>query len=110
MKPTWLMDEYAIIRLTSRWVSATTAPNARLKMARTHTTGRQSACTVGNEVTKIRSRAANAPALATAAINPATGDGDPSYTSGDHMWNGTAATLNPKPTRSSASPASSTPF
>jgi len=37
-------------------------------------------------------------------MKPVTGVGAPWYTSGVHMWNGTAATLNPKPTRISAAP------
>ena len=32
------------------------------------------------------------------AIQAVTGAGAPSYASGAHWWNGTAATLNPKPT------------
>src|SRR4051794_22018373 len=32
------------------------------------------------------------------ATNAAAGVGAPSYASGAHKWNGTAATLNPKPT------------
>src|SRR6478735_1645084 len=39
--------------------------------------------------------------------NAVIGVGAPSYTSGAHMWNGTAAILKPNPTRSSAIPASS---
>ena len=78
MKPTWLIDEYAIIRFTSRWVSATTAPSTKLSRARTQIIGCQSARRVGNEVTNTRRMAANAPALATAAMNPATGEGEPS--------------------------------
>ena len=54
--------------------------------------------------------AANAPALATAAMNPVTGEGAPWYTSGVHMWKGTAATLKAKPTIISARPASSRPL
>ncbi len=54
--------------------------------------------------------AAKAPALATAAMNPVTGDGAPWYTSGVHMWNGTAATLKAKPTIRSARPASRRPL
>ena len=42
-------------------------------------------------------------------MNAVTGVGAPWYTSGVHMWNGTAATLNPRPTSSSARPSSSTP-
>src|ERR1019366_5281275 len=110
MKPTWLMDEYAIIRFTSRCMRATTAPTSRLSTASAQMIGCQSARTVPKDETNTRSKAAKAPALATAAMNPATGDGEPSYTSGDHMWNGTAAILNPKPTSSRARPASSTPF
>ena len=39
-------------------------------------------------------------------MNAVTGVGAPWYTSGVHTWNGTAATLNPSPTSSSATPAS----
>ena len=72
--------------------------------------GRQSDSTTPKDENNTRSIAANAPALATAAMNPVTGEGAPWYTSGVHMWNGTAAILNPKPTNSSARPASSSPL
>ena len=39
-----------------------------------------------------------------------TGVGAPWYTSGVQVWNGTAATLNPRPTSSSAMPASKVPL
>ncbi len=42
------------------------------------------------------------------AIHAVTGAGAPSYASGAHWWNGTAATLKPKPTsisRTAAAPA-----
>jgi len=42
-------------------------------------------------------RAANAAALEPTARNAVTGVGAPSYTSGDHIWNGTAEILKPKP-------------
>ena len=77
MNPAWLIDEYAIIRLTSRCDSATTAPTTRLRTARAHTMGCQSARRVPKEEMKTRSRAANAPTLATAAMNPVTGEGEP---------------------------------
>ncbi len=51
----------------------------------------------GNASMSTRTREANAAALTPVAMNPATGVGEPSYTSGAHMWNGTAATLKPKP-------------
>ena len=46
-------------------------------MAITQMTGCQSVRTVPNEETKTRSKPANAPALATAAMKPVTGDGEP---------------------------------
>ena len=52
---------------------------------------------------------ANAAVLTAAAMNPVTGDGAPWYTSGVHMWNGTAPTLNANPTSINASPPSSSP-
>ena len=72
--------------------------------------GRQSVDTTPKDEKSTRSMAANAPALATAAMKPVTGEGAPWYTSGVHMWNGTAATLNAKPTSISDSPASSRPL
>src|SRR5947209_18692379 len=54
--------------------------------------------------------AAKAAALDADAVKPVTGDGAPSYTSGVHMWNGTAATLNAKPTRSRARPENRRPL
>ena len=61
----------------------------------------------GNASSQTRRNAANAAAFTVAAMYAVIGVGAPSYTSGAHMWNGTAATLNPKPTSSSAMPTSS---
>ena len=72
--------------------------------------GRQSVSMTPKEEKRTRSMAAKAPAFATAAMNPVTGDGAPWYTSGVHMWKGTAATLKEKPTSIRASPASSRPL
>src|SRR5665213_532853 len=110
MKPAWLIDEYAIIRLMSFCTRAAMAPTRRLRIAIPQTIGCQSDLKVPNDDTKTRSKAANAPALAMAAISPVTGDGEPWYTSGDHIWNGTAAILKPNPTNSRARPANSTPL
>ena len=55
------------------------------------------------------SSAANPAALVADAMKAVTGLGAPSYTSGVHMWNGTAATLNARPTSSNTMPASSVP-
>ena len=43
-------------------------------------------------------RATNPAALDATLKNAVTGVGAPSYTSGAHWWNGTALTLNAKPT------------
>ena len=65
------------------------------------------ALTPANPWTSTRNSAAKAAAFTPVAMNAVTGVGAPSYTSGAHMWKGTAATLNPKPTISNANPASS---
>src|SRR5579859_1008765 len=49
-----------------------------------------------------RSKTAKAAALGAVDMNPTTGAGAPSYTSGVHTWNGAAATLKPRPTNISA--------
>ena len=72
--------------------------------------GFQSVETTPKDVNSTRSMAANAPALATADMNPVTGEGAPWYTSGVHMWKGTAATLKAKPTSMRAKPASNSPL
>jgi hypothetical protein len=51
-----------------------------------------------------RTIAAKAAAFTAALIIAVTGVGAPSYTSGVHMWNGTAAILKPNPTPTSARP------
>src|ERR1700756_999763 len=50
----------------------------------------------------MRSSTANAAAFGAVDMNPTTGAGAPSYTSGVQTWNGAAATLNPRPTNISA--------
>ena len=53
--------------------------------------------------------AAIAADLTAAAMNAVTGVGAPSYASGAHMWNGTAATLKPNATTSMNAPAITSP-
>ena len=53
--------------------------------------------------------AAIAAALTAAAMNAVTGVGAPSYASGAHMWNGTAAILKPNATTSRNPPAITRP-
>ena len=55
-------------------------------------------------VEKTRKRAAKPAIFAPAAMKAVTAVGAPWYTSGVHMWNGTAATLKPNPTRMRAAP------
>src|SRR3954468_14812590 len=52
-------------------------------------------------VRSTRSSIANPPAFTTAAMYVVAGVGAPSYASGAHMWNGTALTLNARPTKTS---------
>ena len=47
---------------------------------------------------------ANAASFEAVPMNTVTHVGDPSYTSGIHMWNGTAPSLNPIPTMRNAMP------
>ena len=58
----------------------------------------------GNASIRIRTSAAKAAAFTPVAMKPLTGVGEPSYTSGAHMWNGTAETLKPMPMSSSPRP------
>ena len=59
---------------------------------------------LANALPSTRMMAAKAAAFTPAAMKPVTGVGAPSYASGAHMWNGTAATLNASATRMKYSP------
>src|SRR3954447_20870761 len=107
MNPAWLIDEYASIRFTSVCATARTEPTIIVATASAYTYGCQSALYASNVTTNTRSRPANAAAFTAEAMNATTGVGDPWYTSGVHVWNGTAAILNPNPTSSRPNPASS---
>src|SRR3989442_7052461 len=104
MKPACATLEYASIRFTSDWAMARTLPTITVTAARAHTTGVQSHVSGWNATSRTRMRAKNAATLVAADMNAVTGAGAPWYTSGVHMWNGTAATLNPKPTATNADP------
>src|ERR687898_395991 len=97
------------MRFTSFWTTAATLPTTSDAIASAPTAGRQSFRNSGNDTWNTRTRAANPATLVADDMNAVTGVGAPWYTSGVHMWNGTAATLNPRPTRSSPRPMSSTP-
>src|SRR6266704_5174107 len=76
-------------------------------MTASHQTMSRQTPTPANPSSSTRNSAVKAAALTPVAMNAVTGVGAPSYTSGAHMWNGTAATLNANPTSSSARPAGS---
>ena len=76
-----------------------------MTIASTSNSSRQSALIAGSPSRKIRSSIANDAAFDPTERNAVIGVGAPSYTSGAHMWNGTAAILKPMPatTRMTAS-------
>src|SRR5678816_736590 len=87
------MDEYASILLMFGCATAMTFPRIMVSAAITQIPSTQRGCRVGNAVRKIRNSTAKPAALGPTDMNPVTGDGAPSYTSGVHMWNGATATL-----------------
>src|SRR5215211_746778 len=58
----------------------------------------------GNAVANTRSNAAKPAILAPEDMKAVTAVGEPWYTSGVHIWKGTAAILKPSPTRIKAAP------
>src|SRR5262245_60669880 len=91
------MLEYARSRLMSVWAIARMAPATIDSADSTQITGCQSQVTGWNATLNTRISAANAATLVAADMNPVTAVGAPWYTSGAHMWNGTAETLNANP-------------
>src|SRR5512137_1668594 len=94
------MLEYASIRFRFICATPTTVPSTMVTAASPQNTGYQVACSGWNAVAITRTKAANAAAFTPVDMKPDTMVGAPSYASGVHMWNGTADTLNPKPTSS----------
>src|SRR4029453_19635394 len=91
------------MRLRFDWASATTLPTVIVSAAIPHNSPDQSACAPPSATTSTRMSAAKAAALDPVAMKEVIVVGAPWYTSGDHMWNGTAEILNPKPPRMSPS-------
>ena len=87
--------------------SAAKLPTASEAQTSTATVTVQRCSSAGNAVISTRSITASAAVFVAADMNPVTGVGAPSYTSGVHMWNGAAEVLKPKPTSSIASPPTS---
>src|ERR1051326_3599805 len=97
------MLEYASIRLMLDCETPTTVPMIIVAAATTQRMLPQPVRSGSNAERNTRTNAANAAALTPVDMNPVTEDGAPSYASGVHIWNGTAETLNAKPTSSSPS-------
>src|SRR5215472_669597 len=95
------------MRLTSRWVTASTLPPIRVRIATAQSTGVQLGVTGCSATTKMRTNPTKAATLVPTDMNAVTEVGAPTYTSGVHAWNGTAETLKQKPTAIRPSPASS---
>src|SRR6202007_2814650 len=93
--PACAIEEYASSRLMLVWTRAPTFPRVIERAAKTQRTQRRPGALMANTT---RRRTANAAALGAVDINPTTGAGAPSYTSGVQTWNGATATLNPRPT------------
>src|SRR5215831_16230648 len=100
------MLEYASMRLMLACATPTTVPTIIVAAATTQTMPLQLGRSGSNAARKTRTKAANAAAFTPVDMNPVTAGGAPSYASGVHMWNGTAATLKEKPTRRNAIDAS----
>ena len=103
-KPACAMEEYASNRLRLRCTRPIALPTTMVAMARPTTARCQLTNSPPKASSHTRRKTANAAAFTVAAMYAVTGFGEPSYTSGAHMWNGTVATLNPKPTSSNAMP------
>ena len=92
------MLEYASMRLMLLWSTPTIVPTIIVSAEITVSTGIQSPCNGSSVERNTRTNAANAAAFTAVDMNAVTTVGAPSYASGVHMWNGTAETLNAKPT------------
>ena len=95
------MLEYASMRRTFRCTTPATAPSIIDAADSIQMTGSHCGCSPPKADMNTRTKAANAAAFTPADMKAVTTAGAPSYASGVHMWNGTADTLNAKPTSSS---------
>ena len=78
MKPAWLIDEYASMRLALRWIRASEAPTTVVRTTSTQMIGRQVSIWVPSAEITTRTNAAKAPTLTIEAMKPVTGVGAPS--------------------------------
>src|SRR4051812_14314988 len=98
MNPPWAMLEYASRRTMFVCRKATTLPTVIVSAAITHMNGRYTSVACGKARYTSRIKATKPAAFDATLRNAVTGVGAPSYVSGAHVWNGTALTLNAKPT------------
>src|ERR1700680_2804996 len=87
-----------------RWPMAAKAPRPMEAMERKTVICCHWGTTVGNASIATRTNSATAATLGAAEKKAVTGVGAPSYTSGVHMWNGTADTLNARPAKRKTRP------
>src|SRR6266508_5933150 len=104
MYPAWAILEYANSRLMLVREMAIRLPRIIVNAEMPQSTPVISVAMEGNAVVKTRSSAANPAIFAPAAMKAVTAVGEPWYTSGVHIWKGTAAILKPSPTRMRAAP------
>ena len=102
--PIWPMELYAISLFKFFWPIAATAPkiidaNDKKIIIICHWSIKLINGTYKNLINTV-----NAATLGTIAKNKVTDVGEPSYTSGAHIWKGTADILNDRPTRIKTSP------
>src|SRR5206468_12138111 len=93
------MLEYASIRFTFDCATPTTVPTIIVAAAIAHAMSAQLPRSGSNAERNTRAKAANAAALTPVDMKAVTAGGAPSDASGVHMWDGTAAALDAKPTR-----------
>ena len=100
----WPIDEYPISRLMLVCPIAANAPSTIEAIETKIRICCHWIVMVGNAVVTTRTNSAMAAIFGAAAKKAVTGVGAPSYTSGVHMWNGTADTLKQRPTIRNTSP------
>src|SRR3978361_1944284 len=100
----WPIEEYAISRLMLVCPIAAKAPSSIDAIATITTRICHAPTSEENDVPITRSSSDIAATFGAVAKNTVTGVGAPSYTSGVHMWNGTADTLNANPTSTNTIP------
>ncbi len=90
----WPIDEYAISRLMLVCPIAASEPNSMDAIETSTMSCCQASPRWPNGTASTRSSSAMAATLGAVAMKAVTGVGAPSYTSGVHIWNGTALILN----------------